>query len=323
MKKLLLVLLLLCLCACGKKDEESSNDIPLGFEEPSLSIEEEYPDIVNDINYIEDNLDEYIKFYGEFETSRLIRLVNEGILTSDALSSLKELYASEYYVDRLEDKYLEYFNEYDDVRLLLEIVNTNRYKPLYSDIKQTDLSKDYLMLINKYYQLPSDYEPSDLVDIDPIYGVGMTRSAVYDAFVSMADDAYQEGYDLSVCSGYRSYAYQEGLYNKYLDIEGGNVQAVDSYSARAGHSEHQSGLCLDIVTPGYSMDDFGLSEASSWVNENCYKYGFIIRYTDEKEYITGYEAEAWQVRYVGNSDIAKYIMDSGITFDEYYTCFVE
>ena len=71
------------------------------------------------------------------------------------------------------------------------------------------------------------------------------------------------------------------------------------------------------------MDDFGLSEASDWVNENCYKYGFIIRYTEDKVNITGYQAEPWQVRYVGSSEIAKDIKDRGISFDEYYRVFVD
>lgn len=319
MKKILLLLIAICLCSCSRGDGADTNNGSLDEKESVV----EYPDVVNNTSFVEDNYDEYIKFYGLFDTDKLIELVNDDILTENTKDKLVALYSSEYFVDRLEDTYLKYLDDYSSSRELLEIVNTNRYKPLYSDITVTDLSKGNLMLINKYHQLPSDYEPDDLVDIDSEYGWGMTREEVYDAFVRLADDAYLDGYVLTVCSAYRSYDYQDGLYNKYLDEEGGDVAAVDSYSARPGHSEHQSGLCLDLVTPGYSMDDFGLSEASDWVNENCYKYGFIVRYTAEKENITGYEAEAWQIRYVGDEDIAKYLMDTGITFDEYYTCFVE
>lgn len=323
MKKFLVLILVICLCGCNNKQVDNDDNGSTIEENSFVEPQEQYPDIVGHKDYLSDNYDLYVKYYDSFELDKLIELVNSNILNDDNCDKLVSLYNSEFYVSRLEDKYLEYLDEYDNVRDLLEIINTKRYLPLYSSIEETDLSKDYLMLINKYHQLPSDYEPSDMVDIEEEYGYGITRQAVYDAFVQMADDAYLDGYVLAVTSAYRSYDYQDGLYNKYLDMEGGNVAAVDCYSARPGHSEHQSGLCLDLVTPGYSMDDFGLSDASKWVDENCYKYGFIIRYTAQKEDITGYEAEAWQVRYVGDKDIAKYIMDSGITFDEYYTCFVE
>lgn len=271
---------------------------------------------------IETKLDKYDRYYGLFDNEQLIDLVNRNIINDKNKDKLNDLYNSEFYIDRLEDIYLEYIDDYDNVRDLLEVVNTNRYKNLYTDIQTTDLSKDYLILVNKYYQLPSDYEPDDLVDIDYQYGSGQTRKEVYEQYKKLQDEANALGYDFSICSGYRSYSYQESLYNKYLAIDGSR-DIVDTYSARPGHSEHQSALCLDLSTPGYGMDNFGLSEAGKWVYENCYKYGFIIRYTDEKQDITGYEGEAWQIRYVGSSEIAKYIMDTGITFDEYYACFVE
>lgn len=321
MKKILVLPMLIVLCSCTLHEDEvvkSARD-----EEETIETREHFDELSAYSNYIDDNYDEYVLYYGDFDDDKLIDLVNNDILNSDNCDKLINLYSNEYYVDRLEDLYLKYLNDYDDVRELIEIVNTNRYEPLYTDIKDTDTSKDYKMLINKYHKLTREYEPEDLVEIDSNYGRGSTRSAVYDAFVKMADDAYEEGYVITVTSAYRSYDYQDGLYNKYLNEENGDQEKVDTYSARPGHSEHQSGLCLDIVTPGYSMDDFGLSDASKWVNENCYKYGFIIRYTGEKENITGYQAEAWQVRYIGDTEASKYIRDTGITYDEYYTCFVE
>ena len=185
------------------------------------------------------------------------------------------------------------------------------------------MSKGYLILVNKYNALASDYEPDDLVDVESNYGRGRTRKEVYEAYTVLQDEANELGYNFTICSAYRSYVYQKGLYDKYLEQEGGNQAIVDTYSARPGHSEHQSGLCLDLYDSVYGMDDFGKSDASDWLIENCYRYGFIIRYTESKERITGYQAEPWQIRYVGSVDIAKDIMDRGITFDEYYACFVE
>lgn len=178
-----------------------------------------------------------------------------------------------------------------------------------------------MILVNKYNKLPSDYEPDDLVDIDSNYGRGQTRSEVYEQYKLLQDEGNRLGYDFTICSAYRSYDYQDSLYSRYCETDPQEV--VDTYSARPGHSEHQSGLCLDLSTPVYGMDDFGLSEAGKWVEENCAKYGFIIRYTLEKENITGYESEPWQIRYVGDVEAAKYIMETGISFDEYYACFVE
>ena len=333
MKKIILILMTLCLFACSKEKELSTSEklAQLGYSENSISkietytedfqqlfldsYNEKYDELLNYEDFDINNLEEYLTNYDYFENEQLIQVVNSG--------RIQELESNEYYIPCLKALYLRHLDEYDSIRDLIEIVNTYRYLPLYTCIMETDVSKNYLMLVNKYHQLPSDYEPDDLVDIDSDYGWGSTRQAVYDAFVEMADDAYEAGYTISITSAYRSYDYQDGLYNKYLSIDEGGQASVDTYSARPGHSEHQSGLCLDLVTPGYSMDDFGLSEASDWVNENCYKYGFIIRYTEDKVNITGYQAEPWQVRYVGSSEIAKDIKDRGISFDEYYRVFVD
>lgn len=341
MKKLITILLSLCLCGCatittkvdefklkklGYSEEDISTIFTLNETNQELFLNEynyKLLTIVNTNGFIEDNIHKYLEFYNVFEDEKMIELVNNNILTTSSMNKLVEMYNSEFYVDELEDLYLQYFDKYADARDLLEIVNTKRYEKLYSDISQTDTSKDYLMLINKYYSLPSTYEPTDLVQIDSYYGVGQTRKEVYEQYKKLQDEANELGYVFTICSAYRSYDTQDILYNRYLASEGGNVEATDMYSARPGHSEHQSGLCLDLTTPVYGMDNFGESDASKWVDENCYKYGFIIRYTKNKEKITGYEAEPWQIRYVGDSETAKYIMDTGITFDEYYRCFVE
>ena len=113
---------------------------------------------------------------------------------------------------------------------------------------------------------------------------------------------------------------QDDLYNGYLKKDPQEV--VDTYSARPGHSEHQSGLCMDVSEPGYSLDNFYQTKASKWLAENCHKYGFIIRYPEDKTDITGYQGEPWQLRYVGK-ETAEDVYRRAITYDEYYACFVE
>ncbi len=339
MKKILSVLILLCLFGCSLFEEPKDPLEEIGYSLDDVQIIKTFPeniqtkflneynsayiDLMHSDGFVPNYLDDYLKYYDMFDKTKLFYLVNNKIINETNSLKLSELYNNEYYLYKNEDLYLEYLNNYDSVRECIEVINTKRYLDYYTEIENTDLNKDYLMLINKYHALSSDFEPDDLVDIDSKYGRGVTRAAVYEAYKQMSDDALEAGCDFWICSAYRSYDTQEVLYNRYLIEEGGDQSIVDTYSARPGHSEHQSGLCLDLYDTTYGMEGFGNSESSKWINENCYKYGFIVRYTKEKENITGYEAEPWQVRYVGSAEIAKDIMDRNITFDEYYACFVE
>lgn len=282
---------------------------------------EDYVRFIEVDGFDENNLEEYATYSGELSDEKVVELVNEHLIDKDNVSDLKQLYGSPYYIDKNESLYLEHLNDYSNIRDCIENINTKRYLPLYSDINLVDLSKNYLMLVNKYYKLPSDYEPEDLVGVDSYYGKGYLRQEVYEQYKLLYEDAYANGYDLRVVSAYRSYDYQDGLYNKYLGIDPQDI--VDTYSARPGHSEHQTGLCLDVSLPGVSLDDFYTTSASKWLAVNCQKYGFIIRYESGKEDITGYQAEPWQIRYVGSAEIAEDIYNRNITFDEYYACFVE
>ena len=111
----------------------------------------------------------------------------------------------------------------------------------------------------------------------------------------------------------RDYSYQEKLWNSYSNSKGENW--ADSVAARAGFSEHQTGLALDIVTYGSTMNNFENSDEFKWLSKNAYKYGFILRYPKGKEHITGYKYEPWHYRYVG--DIASTIYNRNITLEEY------
>ena len=174
----------------------------------------------------------------------------------------------------------------------------------------------YLVLVNKYYKLKDDYVPKNLVKIDYTLTSGLDIYGEKEAvkhFKEMSMDASNIGLIIKTISVYRSYEYQKNLYNNYLKTD--EVSIVDTYSARAGHSEHQTGLAFDIYNVKYPYTEFGNTEEFKWLKDNAYKYGFILRYKKEFEHITGYKEEPWHIRYVGNA--AEEIYKSNITLEEY------
>lgn len=168
---------------------------------------------------------------------------------------------------------------------------------------KADLSLGYDIIVNKKHALPSTYAPGE----DPTAGQ-QVRALIH---------RMQElGYPISDSySGYRSYDYQTELYNNYVAREG--QVAADTYSARPGYSEHQTGLAFDILdSHGNLLDGPEYSDAIHWLHTHAHEYGFIIRFQPGKEAITGYQAEAWHLRYVG--DKATAIYQSGLSLEEYY-----
>ena len=130
----------------------------------------------------------------------------------------------------------------------------------------------------------------------------------------MKEDAKNNNINIYVISGFRSYERQNTLYNNYVNRDG--KEKADTYSARPGHSEHQSGLAADINSLSQSFEN---TNEGKWLNENCYKYGFIIRYPKGKEDITGYIFEPWHIRYVGYELSSKlYNNGNWITMEEYF-----
>lgn len=162
-----------------------------------------------------------------------------------------------------------------------------------------------VLIANKKYPLPKDYAPGENVE---------ARAA----FELMAQEAKTLGFELVAFSTYRSYEYQELLYNKYVERDG--KENADRYSARPGYSEHQTGLAFDIGEKGredlWLTEAFGQSEAGKWLAENAHRYGFILRYPKGKEHITGYMYESWHFRYLG-VELATKVKDSGLTLEEY------
>ncbi len=335
MRRLVFALsLCIILCGCEKTPEEKMTD--MGYTEEEIVLiqnlgedlmnhfmeeyDQERLSFVKEELFKEENLENYLKYRDFFDRKLMMRLVNEGILTDQNRDRISELYQNDRFIGKNEKLYLEHMDEFEKIGDLLEHVNSLRYKELYTDIEPTDMSKGDLVLVNKYHALPEDYEPDDLVYVEDAYGRGRLREKVYEAFKELADDAYELGYDLRVVSSYRSYDYQYGLYHRYLEYD--TLEEVDSYSARAGHSEHQTGMAIDVSLPGVSLDGFGSTEASKWLYQNCSHYGFIVRYPADKQDITGYIEEPWHIRYLG-IDVAEDVVRRGLTYDEYYACFVE
>jgi LAS superfamily LD-carboxypeptidase LdcB len=213
-------------------------------------------------------------------------------------------------------------NEEVNIDEIIDKVNMGLDKEFYTDFKMTDTSKDYLMLVNKYNKLDASYVPANLVTVEVGYGYqNQIRSDVYEVYKQMHADASKEGILLYIASPYRSYATQETLYNYYVSTDG--VKNADTYSARPGFSEHQTGLAIDLIREiDLDLDSFENSPAFYWMQNNAYKYGFIMRFEASKEHITGYKYEPWHYRYVG-VEVATKIRELGITFDEYYYKYIE
>ena len=225
---------------------------------------------------------------------------------------------------------IEYQNEYQEFQKknncsekdAIIMVNIGLNRPFYDNPKEVKDLNNLTVLVNKYNYLPKNYVPNNLVSLDQYAKKGISLNSVaYDNFKKMANDAYKEdNLKLRIVSSYRSFKYQENLYNKYLKYE--TQEIVDTYSARAGFSEHQTGLAIDIDNEMLSYNKFHLTQEFTWMMKNAYKYGFILRYPLGKEKITGYKYEPWHYRYVGKK-ISTYIHNHNITYEEYYYEFID
>lgn len=231
-----------------------------------------------------------------------------------------------YFITNNLDRYIKYYNNHKDDKIshIVSIVNVCADEDYYDKdtVKKTDISKKELMLVNKFNYLDENYAPDDIVKVSVqfAYGDNEIKKEVYEKFRSMYNDAKKEGLYLIITSSYRDYNFQKELWDSYANQKGD--EWADSVSARAGYSEHQTGYTLDIVTYNANMSSFEKTDEFKWLQDNAYKYGFILRYPKDKEDITGYSYESWHYRYVGK-DVATKIKKLGITFDEYYAYFIE
>lgn len=155
-----------------------------------------------------------------------------------------------------------------------------------------------VLIVNKKYSVPEDYGAE----------LGLVIDDAYNALLQMREDT---GYSLPLVSGYRSYELQTELFDYYCEID--DYDKVIMYSAQPGHSEHQTGLAMDI---GELSEDYVNTEEGKWLTDNCCKYGFVIRFPKGCEHKTGYDYEPWHIRWLGKST-AKLVYDSGLTLEEF------
>ena len=191
-------------------------------------------------------------------------------------------------------------------------VNMGLDRPFYSGTQVLEDPDALTVLVNKYHLLPDGYVPQ-LEPLGKDYGHGSLRPQAARAFRAMADQAREDGVQLSSVSAYRSYEYQAQLYAQYLQWDPQEV--VDTFSARPGSSEHQTGLALDINTASLSSH-FEDTPAYAWLEEHCAQFGFLLRYPEDKQHITGYRFEPWHYRYVGVS-AAQACTQLDLTYEEY------
>ena len=218
------------------------------------------------------------------------------------------------------ERYAAYAEQNPDLaaQQVVSYVNIGLDRPFYTEVETIDDPDHLRVLCNKYHQLPDGYEPADLVAISSAYCNGgknlYLRAEAAAAFEQLCAGAAAEGYTILGQSGYRSYSYQEQLYNNYVARDG--QAAADTYSARPGFSEHQTGLAMDICNGILSYTDFGQTAEYTWAKEHLAEYGFVLHYLPGAEQITGYMTEEWHIRYVG-IETAQEIDRLGITLDEY------
>lgn len=203
-------------------------------------------------------------------------------------------------------------DEYNSVYEELEIEENsiNSFENEMSEYIEGELPLyiDGIIVVNKEYSLPKDFNPNE----------GKLADEVIEAFNEMKEAAKQDGLIINIRSGYRSYNTQKQLYDAYVRRDG--EENANRYSAKPGQSEHQTGLAIDItneLTNKSIGSWFNDTPQAEWLYENAYKYGFILRYPEGKEHITGYKYESWHYRYIGKEHSENFKMNN-LTLEEYF-----
>jgi zinc D-Ala-D-Ala carboxypeptidase len=192
----------------------------------------------------------------------------------------------------------------------------NRHFPLTEIIQNPN---DITVIVNRVMCLDPNYVPFDLValsSLDKTLGSNLMRQEAAYALVTLKNDMVLDTNEIiESVSGYRSYNTQRVVFYRYMDQHG--FDNANRYSAIPGHSEHQTGLAIDLRIRGYAMNEFGLSTSYQWLKLNAYKYGFIERYQKGESRLSGYIHEPWHWRYVG-VELATYLRENNVTLDEYW-----
>ncbi|MBR2545018.1 MAG: M15 family metallopeptidase [Erysipelotrichaceae bacterium] len=290
----------------------------------------EYKETVAFMNYAKTGYSpQFIEFfYSNFDHQDFINLASiqyfselEGLITADGFK-----------INNLA-RYIWHMQNYQ-TSAAVAIANINDdydvpgsvdYSAFYNGAEQITVTDKFTVLVNKKRQLPAEYLPSDLTEITGEFrdsNQPLVKEA-REAFEKMAK-AYTKDHETPIISynGYISFADQNALYNSRLSQLNNNAAELDKILGKAGYDEHQTGLATNITEKGVFIYDFDETEACTWVKDNCQDYGFILRYPKDKEYLTGYRANSYHYRYVGEA-AAQLIKLYGWCYEEYYYLFVE
>ena len=260
--------------------------------------------------------------------AKLSETEQQKLIDNDKDDKIISLLEQKYFLEKNLEDYKEYINKNNetDYAKVISIVNVHANHKWYQLELNTNEDLGMLMNVNKFYALSETYTPENLKNIDLTYaydeeGKNKLIDYAYDKFLELWQAANDQGFYLMVTSSYRDYESQKEIYDYRVSTWG--ERKADETAARPGHSEHQTGLVIDMTSKTEPLaDSFTDSKAYKWLKDNAYKYGFIERYPEGKTYLTGYSPESWHWRYVG-LEAAKTMHDEDITFDEYYAFYVE
>lgn len=257
------------------------------------------------------------------------------IISKKEITEVKNKYAlfkeKENYKIENKERYISYYEKNKNLSFSTVItrVNIGLDKNFYSYIKDTNLEKNNLILVNKYQKLNKNYIPKNLEDINNKYFINANQNRkklIKEArinFEKLSEDSIKNNTPVYGQSAYRDYETQKALYDEAVNNLGQLL--AEKETARPGHSEHQTGLAIDVSsTKEGNMLEFEKTKSFKWMIENAHKYGFILRYQKNKEAIHGYIYEPWHYRYVGiktATDI--YNNYNNLTYDEYYYKFID
>lgn len=285
--------------------------------------------ITNNIKYKKTNEYKLVeKGYKIKDTKEIEKYLNDNeikkVISIDYNKNIVCFIKNKYFMFKNLDMYLDYYknNSKYECSKVISIINTGSNIDWIDEERETDVSQNDLMMVNRLYGLSSDFEPDDIVDVPLKYAYSnkKIKSSILDSIINLITEAKDYGYTFVVSSGYRSYKEQEKLYNSYADSYG--KSEADEYVAKPGHSEYQTGLTFDLEPYNKVFENSFESEEYEWLSNNSYKYGFIIRLPKGKEDITRFSSSAWKLRYVG-IEAAKRIYEENTTFEEYYAYYVE
>ena len=243
----------------------------------------------------------------------------KNFLLEKKYNNLINFISSPYFKAKNIQRYEDYLSKneeysYENVVLYVEV---GLDKEFYTEITEISNYNDLDAIVNKYYKLPSNFTPEDLVVVKKEYWGNnyeyKLREEAAEAFYKMADAAKEDGIVLKVVSAYRTESTQSSLFNNSVNVDG--LEHALIYSAKPGHSEHQLGLAVDINMASSKMH-FENTKEYEWLKANSYKYGFVERYPKGKEFITGYGFEPWHYRYFG-IELATNVYLDGSTYEEY------